>query len=275
MAAAAGQDNLGLDLHFGHGVGQKDGVGGVGNQHDDIGIGGLELGHHRGEVGGGAGIGLVQHDLIAFLLGQGTPLLGEPGAPVAIFEDKGDGLELHAGFLLHVLQEPELVAHPPGVLGGHPEDVFKAAFGDGVAHGHGHHEGDAVAFGHLGGGVGHGRVPAAGQEIDLFGVDEALGLGDTHGRVGLAVGVDEFKLGTAQGFDAAGGIDFFHSHFPGLLALDAHRGRRAGEGFDIADFDNFVSGHGRPRGQDSPEGGTKTAGQKHSPVPLFHSIPRG
>jgi len=151
------------------------------------------------------------------------------------------------------------------------KDVLEATLGDGVAHGHGHHERNAVALGHLGGGVGDGRVPAAGDQIDLFGVDEAFGLGDADGGVGLAVGVDQFELGPAQGFDAAGGVDLLHGHFPGLLALDADRGRGAGHGLDIADFDNFVSGPGRSRQQRGQEHGAQTTGQKRSPIPCFHA----
>ena len=271
MAAAAGQDDLGLDLHFGHGVGQKDGIGGVGHEHDDVGLGGLELGHDRGEVGGGAGIGFVQDDLIAVFFGQLTPLLGKAGAPVAVFEDKGDPLQLDAGFFLHVLEETELVAHPPGVLGGDAEDVFEAALGDGVAYGHGHHEGDAVAFGHLGGRVGDGGVPATGHEVDFFGVDQALGLGDADGGVGLAVGVDELQLGPAQGLDAAGGVDFFNGHFPGLLALDADRSRRAGQGLDVADLDGLVGGQGRSGEQGGGQGHAHAAGQNRRDGTVFHA----
>jgi len=70
MAAAGGDDRLQLHLILGDGVGKEDGVGGVGDQHQHIGVGPADLLDDRAEVGGGGGIRFVEHNRVAVFLGK-------------------------------------------------------------------------------------------------------------------------------------------------------------------------------------------------------------
>jgi hypothetical protein len=236
MAAAAGDDRLHVDLHLGHRVGEQNRIGGIGGHEDDIRLGALELDHHRGQIAGGAGIGLIKDHLVAGRLGHRAPILGEAVPPVAVLVDESDIFYRDAEFLLHVLEKLELVAGPPGILGGDAEDVLEAAFSDGVPHRHRYDEWHTVALGDLSGGIGHRRVPAAGQQVDLLAVDHPLGFGHAGGRVALAVREQQFQFRPAEGLDAAGGIDLLDRHLPRLLPLDADRRRRPGERDDVANL---------------------------------------
>ena len=64
-----------------------------------------------------------------------------------------------------------------------------------------------------------GAVPAAGENIDFLSIDQPFGLGDTLFRLGLGIGIDKLQLCPTKGLDAAGGVDLFHGHLTGVLAL--------------------------------------------------------
>ncbi len=251
-----------LHLILGDGVGEEDGVGGVGDQHQHVRPGPADLLDHRAEVGGGGGVRFVEHDLVTGLLGQLLPLGGKALAPVAVLIDEGELLDLGAELVLHVLEEGELVPGPPGVLGGDAEDVLEALLGDLVGDRDRDDEGDAVAFGHRGGRVGDGAVPAAGQDMDLLGVDQPFGLGHALLRFRLGVGVDQFQLHPAQRLDAAGGVDLLDRHLAGRLALLAKGRGGAGHRFDVADFDGVGLGQAeRAQRQGKGDGGEGESAQ--------------
>ena len=172
----------------------------------------------------------------------------ETCTPVAVLIDKGHLFDRRIELGLHVFQEGELIAGPPGILGGDAEDGLETLLGDLVGHRYRHDERHAVTLGHRRDRIGHRRIPATGEDVDLFGVDQTFGLLDTFFRLRFGIGIDHFELGAAQGFDTAGGIDLLHRHFPCLFGLQTNRSGRTGKGNDTADLD--ILGKGRCRTTD-------------------------
>ncbi len=197
-----------------------------------------------------------------------APSFGHSLAPVAVLVNEGHSGDLGVELLLHVLQERELVAGPPAILGSDTESVFKPLLGDLVGHRHRHEKGDPVALGHGRHRIGDGRVPGAGQNVHLFGVDEALGLGNTLLRLGLGVGIKELDLGTTEGFDPSRVVDLLNGHVLRLLVLKPDGGRRTRKRQDVADLDRRLREGGGGENHQNTEGRDK----KSFTIPVHVSL---
>src|SRR5262245_19904063 len=185
---------------------------------DDVGIGALELGDQRGEIGRRGGIAFAQHDLQAgflrvLLVGGGDadtigpvfvdqrdlPRLGihtELGLGV-LDDEAGEGLAILIGVDLpaeHVSQVLVL-EDGGGYRGGDPEDLLLRLDLGGERH----------------------RVRAgidAVDDLDVFLIDKALDLVDRSVRLALRVGVNP------NNFIFAGNTAAFVTQIDGYLSTD-------------------------------------------------------
>jgi hypothetical protein len=173
-------------------------IGIVAGVRDDVGIGALQLGDQRGEVGRRRGITLAQHDLQAGFLGVvlvgggdadaiGTVLVDERDLHVLgldtelglgiLGEEAGKGLAILVGVDLraeHVLQALVL-EHGGGDRGGDPENLLLRLDLGGERH----------------------RVRAgidAVDDVDLFLADQTLDFVDRDIGLALRVGIDRRDL---------------------------------------------------------------------------------
>ena len=64
--------------------------------------------------------------------------------------------------------------------------------------------------------VGDRGVPATGQDMHFFRVDQPFGFGHALFGLGFGIGVEQLDFGTAQSLDAAGGVDLLRGELRGI-----------------------------------------------------------
>ena len=203
---------------------------------DDLGIGFLDLGQLRGEIGVAAGVGFLSHDRAA-LFSEDLDEVVLQALGVVIVDIVQDG---RLGELQLVIDETAGDLALLRIQEADAEVVFlqlAVLNGDLLIGGNGGHVGDLVLIqDRLDGDALAGRV-RADDRTDLILCAETLGYVHSFLRVALGVIADEFDL-LAE--DAARGVLFLDEHFQRLAFAGAIGSLVAGQGSHPAELDGIV-----------------------------------
>ena len=263
-----------------HGLHVEDGIRGIADEQDDVGIGLLQLQDLRGDIGRIGVVRDLQADPEAGRARRLPHQLGDRGAIVGILVDDRDRLDRIGALGLDVLEKIHVGLGDAGRDRRGAEEILEAALGEVGGDQFAGQERDAVALGDRTRGLGHRRLIGAGQRHHLLLGDQAQRLVLAGRRAALVVGEHDLDLGVAEvGQAGAGGKrqlaefrmrlvdDLGRELDPGLARGAGARGV-AGQGIDGADLDALlrVGARGRSR-QDGCQREGQNEGGFHLTLP--------
>ena len=267
-----------------HGLHVEDGIRGIADEQDDVGIGLLQLQDLRGDIGRVGIVRDLQADREAGRAGRLPHQLGDRGAIVGVLVDDRDRLDRIGALGLDVLEEIHVGLGDAGRDRRGAEEILEAALGEVGGDQFAGQERDAVALGDRTRGLGDRGLIGAGQRHHLLLGDQAQRLVLAGRRAALVVGEHDRDLGVAEvGQAGAGGKrqlaelrmrlvdDLGRELDPGLARRAGARGV-AGQGIDGADLDALLRlcarGHRRQHGcQDNSQDGGQAGGLLHRALP--------